>query len=107
MQSDAMILHPKIISFKDINVEEISKNHKTESSVPPVPEVDLDFRGNPNMVAQYGMSAIDFLTSKTYITEEISKIYKTYRIISTFEYLLASVPKVDLDFRGHPNMVAQ
>ena len=35
--------------LENINSREISKIHKTESSVPPEPEVDLDFRGHPNM----------------------------------------------------------
>ena len=40
------------LTLENINSEEISKIHKTQSSVPSVPEVDLDFRGHPNMVAQ-------------------------------------------------------
>ena len=35
-----------------MNSEEIQKNYKTESSLPAELEVNLDFPGHPNMVAQ-------------------------------------------------------
>ena len=37
---------------ENINTKEIVKIHETQSSIPLKPEVDLDFRGHPNMVAQ-------------------------------------------------------
>ena len=40
------------LDLENMNTEKISKIHKTESSVPPVPEVDLDFQGHRNMVVQ-------------------------------------------------------
>ena len=41
-----------IPDLENTNSVKISKIHKTESSVPFEPEVDLDFRGHSNMVAQ-------------------------------------------------------
>ena len=35
-----------------MNSVKIKKNYKTESPVPLKPEVDLDFRGHSNIVAQ-------------------------------------------------------
>ena len=38
--------------LENMNSVKISKIYKTESSVPLEPEVDLDFRGHSNIVAQ-------------------------------------------------------
>ena len=56
--------------------EEILKVYKTESSVPTEPEVDLDFRGHRNMLAQKEFNN-GFLDFENINSEEISKIYKT------------------------------
>ena len=40
------------LNLENINSKTISKTYKTESSVPPEPEVDLDFRGHSNILAQ-------------------------------------------------------
>ena len=38
-----------VLDLENINSEEILKIYKTESSVPHEQEVDLYFRGNPNI----------------------------------------------------------
>ena len=59
-----------------MNSEEISKIHKTKSSVPPEPEVDHNFRGHLNMVAKQNVSN-GFLVHENINSEEIVKIYQT------------------------------
>ena len=39
------------LDLENLNNKEIVKIHKTKSSVPLEPEVNLDFQGHPNMVA--------------------------------------------------------
>ena len=39
------------MTYEFLGKEEIKKIHKTQSTVPSKSEVDLDFRGHPNMVA--------------------------------------------------------
>ena len=59
------------------NSVKISKIHKTESSVPLKPEVDLDFRGHLNMPSSVRIVNSGFLDFKDISRVEIVKIHKT------------------------------
>ena len=59
-----------------MNSLKISTIYKTVSSVPFEPEVDLDFRGHSNMVAQWNVSN-GFLVFEDINRVEIVKIHTT------------------------------
>ena len=69
---------------------------------PRVSGVDLDFRNHADMIASRN-SENRFIDLENERNEEIAKFHKTQ--ISVYHRVPAK-PDVDLNFRGHSNMVA-
>ena len=80
----------------------IRLNHQYPQA-PAKPEVDLDFRHHPNMVALSNCK-IGFLDLENIKNVEIAVIDATKATVFAINAKSEVEPEVDLEFRGHANM---
>ena len=94
------------IDLENVCNEEITKIHKTQSSVPSS-TCKTGSWSRFSRSSEHGSSdklpKMDFLTPKTYV---VKKLRKSIRPNHQYPQAPAK-PEVDLDFRSHPNMVAR